>query len=264
MDIWKVIVMFDNIDRVSIISASRGISRKNPYIITRKNHSFIYRQCGCAEFLFEGKKIVTRKYDVIFLPKGSSYNFSVLENEECRYSGIIFDADIPDAFPQKFSLENFADAEYIFSRLPVLWNYGNQSEKYKCLSMMYNLLAYLSSVENLEYSQKKKFHIIDPAVSYLRDHIFDSSLRADSLHLLCGISDTYFRRIFHSRFSSSPQDYIISKRISHAKAIIDSGNYDTISDVASSVGYDDPLYFSRVFKKKYGVSPSDIKNEAKQ
>lgn len=255
--------MFDNIDKLSILSASMGISRKNPYLLTRTSHAFIYRQCGCAEFLFNDKKIVTRTHDVIFLPKDVSYNFSVLENEECRYSSITFEAEIPDASPIKFSLENFAEAQYIFSHLPVLWNHGNQSEKYKCLSMMYSLLAYISSVENLEYSQKKKFHIIEPAVAYLRGHIFDSSLKADSLHLMCGISDTYFRRIFHSRFSASPQDYIISKRISHAKAIIDGGNFDTISDVASAVGYDDPLYFSRAFKKKYGVSPSNIKNETK-
>ncbi len=248
--------MFDNIESFSIISASRGISNKNTSLLSRPQHTFLYRPQGSAKYTFEDNTtIISNKYDLVFLPKGFKYYFSVSEVDECWCSSIDFIADIPDAKPVKFSLENFAEAEYIFSHFPALWNFGNPSEKYKCQSMFYNILSYISYMENMEYSNKKKLHLINSAVDYLRDHIFDSSLKADSLHLLCGISDTYFRKIFTARFSITPQDYIISKRMSHAKAIIDSGNFNTISDIALSVGYDDPLYFSRAFKKKYGISP---------
>ncbi len=251
--------MFDNIGSFSILDASRGISKRNPSLLARPQHTFLYRPQGSAKYTFEDDStIISNKYDLVFLPKGCKYYFSVSDIDECWYSSIDFIADIPDAKPVKFSLENFADGEYIFSHFPTLWNFGNQSEKYKCHSMFYNLLSYISYIENLEYSNKKKLHIIDAAVDYLRDHLFDSSLKADSLHLLCGISDTYFRKIFTARFSTTPQDYIISKRMSHAKACIDSGNFGTISDVAASVGYDDPLYFSRAFKKKYGISPINL------
>ncbi len=54
----------------------------------------------------------------------------------------------------------------------------------------------------------------------------------------------------------APQKYIISKRISDAKAIMDSGEYEKVQEVAAQVGYSDPLYFSKVFKKFYGISPS--------
>ena len=59
----------------------------------------------------------------------------------------------------------------------------------------------------------------------------------------------------------SPQKYIQNMRLSQAKPIIDNGDFDTISELAFSTGYNDPLYFSRAFKKKYGVSPL---NYAKQ
>ena len=56
----------------------------------------------------------------------------------------------------------------------------------------------------------------------------------------------------------SPKEYVLSKRISHAKSIIESGDFDTVKKVAAMVGYNDPLYFSKAFKKIYGFSPSDL------
>ncbi len=255
--------MFDNIENFSIISASRGISNKNPLLLSRPQHTFLYRLQGSAQYTFEDGSIMTSNtYTMVFLPRGCKYYFSVPDIEESWCSVIEFSADIPDARPLKFSMKNFAEAEYIFSHFPALWNFGNPSEKYKCQSMFYDLLSYISYMENMEYSDKKKLHLIDAAIDYLSDHIFDSYLKTDSLHLLCGISDTYFRKIFTARFSVTPQEYIIAKRMSHAKAIIDSGNYNTISDIATSVGYDDPLYFSRAFKKKYGISPTYMAKES--
>jgi len=54
----------------------------------------------------------------------------------------------------------------------------------------------------------------------------------------------------------------MSKRISKATSLIESGDYNTISEVALAVGYSDPLYFSRAFKKINGTSPSDINKNA--
>ena len=73
-----------------------------------------------------------------------------------------------------------------------------------------------------------------------------------------GISDTYFRRIFTARYNISPKEYVLRERISHAKTIIENGEYETIGAVAESVGYNDPLYFSKAFKQYYGISPSSI------
>ena len=51
-------------------------------------------------------------------------------------------------------------------------------------------------------------------------------------------------------------EYIINKRMSRAQSIITSGEYNSINEVALSVGYSDALYFSRVFSKKFGICPS--------
>ena len=100
--------------------------------------------------------------------------------------------------------------------------------------------------------------MIEPALEYMREHIYDSSLKIESLHRLCGISDTYFRKIFISRFDMTPQKDVTKERLARARLIIESGDYDTVSSVSESVGYIDPLYFSKAFRKQYGFPPTCI------
>jgi len=64
--------------------------------------------------------------------------------------------------------------------------------------------------------------------------------------------------LFLKEFGVNPSQYITEKRLSQAKSLIDNGDFDSISEIALSVGYSDPLYFSRQFKKKYGISPLNM------
>lgn len=63
---------------------------------------------------------------------------------------------------------------------------------------------------------------------------------------------------FKSIMKITPMQYIMSLRITAAKGYFDSTNKN-ITEVASAVGYDNSLYFSRVFKKYTGYSPSEYK-----
>lgn len=250
--------MFENIDNLKLISSFHGISKPYNIVKSRKHNTFLFRTSGNAVFKFSDKTLYSNEGEVIFVPQGASYEFKTIHGTECRYTSINFEAELKNATPKVYSLENFSDADYMRNRFPELLKLGTQSDKFKCLSLFYSFLSYISNIDNLEYSDKKKYKIIEPAVEYLRANIFSFSLKADDLHKLCGISDTYFRKIFTSYFGMSPQKYIVSKRISHAKSLLDNGDYDTIAEVSLTVGYKDPLYFSRAFKKKYGISPSAV------
>lgn len=250
--------MFDNIENLKIISTLHKTNKPFVKIESRKHHSFFIRMKGSIQYDFYGRKIIAKEGDLIFLPKGSSYTAKVL-SEDSMYTAIHFEADFAEMpKPVCYSLENFYDAEYIANCFSDLWNFGTQAEKYQCVSLAYKLLSYLSTVESEDNSKQKKFEIIEPAVVFLKEHIYDCTLKTDKLHRLCGISGTYFRQIFLSRFGTTPQNYILSKRLSHAKAIISSGDFNTISEVALSIGFNDPLYFSKAFKKAYGISPSAL------
>ena len=75
---------------------------------------------------------------------------------------------------------------------------------------------------------------------------------------MCGVSETYFRRIFLNAKGCSPIDYINNLKLSRAKELLGSGMY-SISEVAEQSGFHDESYFSRFFKKQTGVAPSKYK-----
>ena len=249
--------MFQNIENLKILTVTSGVAKNRHSLVSnRKYNSFILRMSGCTRYVFDGFHIELHPGEIVFLPKGSCYEFSKLTDVPCNYVSVSFEGDMEGAVPSSYSFDGFQAADEFINSLYSMWNFGNKSEKYRCYSIFYNLLSYLESLENRDYIDKSKFNIISPAVAYLRTHIYDCDLNIETLHKLCGISGTYFRDIFEAHYGTSPQKYISSKRLSHAKAIIESGDYGNISEIAVSVGYADPLYFSRAFKKKYGISPS--------
>ena len=248
--------MFKNIENLKIEDISKGVSKNKSSVYCRKAHTFIFRTVGCMRYVFSNYHIDVNAGEVIFLPKGSSYDYVSLTDTSCEYVAIRFDAELSGILPSVHPLDRFQELEEFTNNLTDLWKFGGQHEHYKCYSLFYNLLAYLEGLENQSYADKRNFHIISPAVSYLKKHIYDCNLKTETLHNLCGISGTYFRKIFQANYGTSPQKYILTKRLSRAKSIIDNGDFDTISEIATAVGYSDPLYFSRAFRKMYGVSPS--------
>lgn len=248
--------MFENIENLKIISVIHGkssLSRKND---GRKNHSFIIRVKGCMQYFFDNKCITVHEGEMIFIPKGSVYEYKKMCDDDTFYTIINMEGDFGNVKPCRYSLSDFCDANYIMNHLADLWKMGGASNKHKCMSILYSLISYVSNIDAQKYEDKTKFVIIEPAENYLKEHIYDYDLQISELHRLCGVSDTYFRRIFISKHGTSPKEYVISKRVSYAKSVIDSGEFTSVRELALSVGYKDPLYFGKVFKRHFGMSPS--------
>ena len=58
----------------------------------------------------------------------------------------------------------------------------------------------------------------------------------------------------------TPLQYILSLRISNAQSLLETTKYN-VTEIASIVGYENPLYFSRIFKKQVGLSPSEYRGK---
>ena len=247
--------MFQNIENLKITNIKSGTSaHRNSYVESRKNNALILRTEGKTHHIFKNETFYMQKGDIIFLPRGANYHFKTVSEEASRYLAVTFEGKVSPAVPFVRFFEDFPVAEE-YKSLPDLWEYGGAAEHYKCYSLFYALLAYLETLENQTYAEKRNYQVILPAVTYLKKHLYDRELKIELLPRLCGVSGTYFRKIFQTHYGMSPQKYMQEKRLSHAKAVMDTGLYDSIAQIAQSVGFNDPLYFSRVFRKKYGVSP---------
>ena len=76
----------------------------------------------------------------------------------------------------------------------------------------------------------------------------------------------YVRKLFKKETGATPHEYLTDCRMQLARELISSGignrysNY-SVGQIAEACGFSEPLYFSRVFKKYYGFSPSEAKNK---
>lgn len=90
-------------------------------------------------------------------------------------------------------------------------------------------------------------------------HIF-SNLSVNELAKLCNMSLSSFKRAFSTFFNDSPKNYINDKKIHKAKELLLASKMN-ISDIAYETGFNDPLYFTRLFKKRIGISPSEFRSQ---
>jgi AraC-like DNA-binding protein len=95
--------------------------------------------------------------------------------------------------------------------------------------------------------------LVKHAVAYLQTHHQRPISRqeiADSL----GINQTYLSEIFQQELGLTPWDYLNRYRIKQAKSLLRDGSR-SVTEVADSVGFNDPSYFGRVFRRIVGCSP---------
>ncbi|MBQ1788195.1 MAG: helix-turn-helix transcriptional regulator, partial [Erysipelotrichaceae bacterium] len=71
-------------------------------------------------------------------------------------------------------------------------------------------------------------------------------------------STEYLKRVFKQELGMTPRQYLRERRLENAARIRAIGDENhTISEITRQCGFNDPLYFSKLFKKRYGVSPKN-------
>jgi two-component system response regulator YesN len=98
--------------------------------------------------------------------------------------------------------------------------------------------------------------LIREALLYVEEHFHESFGLEDAAEH-CGVSPQHLSKSFSQHMGLSFVDYLTRMRIQHAVELFRKGN-SSISEVAASSGYADANYFSRIFKKHQGVSPSSF------
>lgn len=74
------------------------------------------------------------------------------------------------------------------------------------------------------------------------------------------VSNSYFRKLFKAETGKSPMQYLLDQRIENAKQFMTNTTMN-IKNIANLVGYSDPYYFSRIFKKATGKYPSEWRKD---
>jgi AraC-like DNA-binding protein len=98
---------------------------------------------------------------------------------------------------------------------------------------------------------------ISRTVEYMKEHL-NEPLRAAALAGIANMSLPHYFAQFKRVIGSSPIDYLIKLRMDHARRLLSETSW-SVKEVAVSLGYEDPLYFSRVFKSINQTAPTNFR-----
>ena len=247
-DFMKQDFTVTKIDLACYVRAGTGaLVHKN-----RGSHGLALFLGGERTICFDNARLKVTKNMIVYFPKGSNYTVKEKESSDCYAINFQLPEHIhfdPFALPVKNSngyLENFRTAQKIWARK----NVGYLS---KVRSELYDILFKMQTEYDLPYCSRS---VIQPALDHIHGYYYKESISIQMLADLCGISTVHLRNLFIRLFAIPPVKYINSLKMSRAKELLVSGLY-TVSETCFLSGYQDESYFSREFKKHFGVSPKE-------
>lgn len=240
-----------------VVSANRLIN--SPVGITTNRHNrngwaVVLKLAGRTVYTVGDKTVVSDSLHPVILPKGCDYSWICTEPGECLT--IEFDAEKEEHTLIPFEINDNSAIVNAFSKIEKSLNKQKPYYQLECYNQLYGILLLLAKSVTREPTHPKKYEILRPAVQYMSENYFVGNITNSYLSELCGISTVYFRKVFESAYGVSPIRYLHNFRIEKAKAILHS-DYESVEQVALSVGYNSIYHFSKMFKSYTGVSPSE-------
>lgn len=132
----------------------------------------------------------------------------------------------------------------------ILENYYSEKELLKEFNF---LLKDIFGIAMYDSGDKK---IIALKIKNYLDEMFRTNITNQLLAARFGFVPSYIVSIFKTYYGLTPMDYLVKTRIDESKFLLTNSSLK-IKEVANEVGYEDSLYFSKVFKKITGVSPKE-------
>jgi two-component system response regulator YesN len=112
-------------------------------------------------------------------------------------------------------------------------------------------------------SKKQQRDLLIQAIGFIDEHYPEESISLDKVARRVNISPNYFSAMFSQEVGQTFIEYLTSKRIGEAKRMLRQTEKRS-SEIAFAVGYKDPHYFSFVFKKVSGCTPSEYRRGDRQ
>ncbi len=109
-----------------------------------------------------------------------------------------------------------------------------------------------------ECREKKVNILVTKAIHYIRDN-FRKDITLEDVSQYVNISPHYFSKLFKDETGENFIDFLTNLRINLAKDLIKSSNM-SVKEICYEIGYGDPNYFSRIFKKVVGITPTEYRD----
>ncbi len=216
-----------------------------------------FRISGSSVFVQENKsEVYAGEGSITFIPKGVDFETRSEDEEIVILHLAVYepnDDTITSFIPGDRKI--FAD---LFCNAEKEWQERKTGYKNRCASILYTIFENIE--KNTEYTLDRTEELIKNGVDYMRRHFDECGLTVKTLAEQCSISEVYFRKIYKVKYGESPLKTLNRLRIERACGLLKSG-YFNVTQTSLTSGFEDVKYFSTIFKKYMGVSPSEYKTK---
>lgn len=224
--------------------------------------------------LFAGGKEFHPHFGQMFLLKhNEEVTYYPDEKDPWHYCWITFNGRLAQSFTHDIGFtdgiyvlnssippEQFYEIVYRVHERPEL-NYFNEVRR---TGLMLEFLALAmegtSTIEKIreKRNQKPIESYIDIALEFI--HYNYATIKVNDINDYIGFTRSYFTTVFKKFVGISPQKYLMQYRLKKACDQLEN-TYESIQEIAASVGYENAMTFSRMFKNSFGISPSEYREQ---
>lgn len=234
----------------------------------RNDYQLLYIASGKAHFFFAGKEHILEAGNMILYRPNEEQNYVYYGTDKTKVYWVHFTgSDIDDILDSYGFLPTehvfYTGTSFVYETLfkNIILELQQRNIQFEELIMMYLRQLFLFVQRNrVEYYHNLNHTMVQEvelAKNYFQDHYHEMISIEDYAHSR-HVSTCWFIRSFRTLTKTTPLQYILSIRIANARALLEHTQYN-VTEVAALVGFDDPLYFSHLFKKHTGVSPSQYR-----
>lgn len=223
--------------------------------VTRHQHGsweMYYCTKGSDKFVFDDLELPYHEGDVIVIPPDTPYVHFHKDGAACIYL-YISEATLAFRYPVLLQddenhslLHLFSDAHYLFH---------SDAEYHAALLPTYGQL--ISQHISSRSTSSPRNMLVEEIARNIVQNYANPNYELDELLKSAPYCYDYLCRLFRQELHTTPHKYLTNLRLQAAADVLRAGSSRSITEIARMCGYHDPLYFSRMFKKRYGVSPRE-------
>jgi len=248
-------------------------SQNNQYQIKQtktEHHSLIYCHSGYGILDYKNRIREVKRGDLVIIPPNEHYDFQTSTNKQNINAiyWINFEGSLAKDFAKRLLMKMDDGLAHIGIISSVLADFDGilalGSRGYTATNVIHAVHVFQQTLSNLalqlrlsSFNSSSNFNL--EAVENLMRENLHHELSLETLAHYSQLSTFHFSKKFKELTDTSPIQHFINMKIQRACSQLDNSD-DTIKQISESLGYNDPYYFSRLFKKMIGISPKQYRD----
>lgn len=256
------IKLFDDISVVEVgfnrvPEGKRQIMKRDVYIlhyITKGECSFLGQHLKAGQ----GYIVVPDELEIISADKGVPYESYWIMFKGTSATDILEKCGLPHC-NSGFSTGKITECAEIIRDAIFAFTPDNELEEALTMQSIFYKITALHCTE--KKMQTTPLSIAQNVKRFIKEN-YHREIKIEEMAHFFGVTRNYLYTLFNNEYQISPQEYLLNTRIEKAKLLfMDKTQQLSVSEVAFAIGFNDPLYFSRFFRKKTGMTPTEFKEK---